>query len=332
VIDKVKELLAYIRENHLADCDVSDTVYDDVIRTTCERHIQFLIPLVNRFLNTSYSKDAKVELMSDTHHDAISSQMHLRVTDAYFRITEDGTTRNYHLECQSSADATMIVRIVEYDFMIALDNMAKQIEMGQYESTLEFPETVVLYLRHSESMPDSFKVHLKYGTQSMDYEVPIVKAQTFSLEELAEGELYMLIPFYLMRYEKQIKSGTDLELVEREIRCLMATIRRLRETGKLSAYQEQELIGYSQKVLLKLAESSNESEKERLVECMSGQVIETEAHLLYVAGKEEGREDGRNEGIQITKAVIRLDAEGYAVSDIATELSISEDEVKQILE
>jgi predicted transposase YdaD len=85
-------------------------------------------------------------------------------------------------------------------------------------------------------------------------------------------------------------------------------------------------------VLLKLAESSNESEKERLVECMSGQVIETEAHLLYVAGKEEGRDDGRREGIQITKAVIRLDAEGYAVSDIATELSISEDEVKQILE
>ena len=34
----------------------------------------------------------------------------------------------------------------------------------------------------------------------------------------------------------------------------------------------------------------------------------------------------------MTKSVIRLDAEGYAVSDIATELQISEEEVKRILE
>ncbi|MDD6069538.1 MAG: helix-turn-helix domain-containing protein [Clostridiales bacterium] len=41
---------------------------------------------------------------------------------------------------------------------------------------------------------------------------------------------------------------------------------------------------------------------------------------------------GREEGIRLTQSVIRLDEEGYAISDIATELRISEEEVKKILE
>ena len=48
--------------------------------------------------------------------------------------------------------------------------------------------------------------------------------------------------------------------------------------------------------------------------------------------REAGREEGREEGIALTKAVFRLDAEGYALSDIAVALSVSEDEVKRILE
>ena len=49
-------------------------------------------------------------------------------------------------------------------------------------------------------------------------------------------------------------------------------------------------------------------------------------------GREEGLEQGREEGIRLTKSVLRLDNEGYAVSDIATELRISVEEVKRILE
>ena len=57
--------------------------------------------------------------------------------------------------------------------------------------------------------------------------------------------------------------------------------------------------------------------------------------LLYQGqeeGREEGLEQGREEGIRLTKSVLRLDNEGYAVSDIATELRISVEEVKRILE
>ncbi|MGN0389458.1 MAG: hypothetical protein ACI4L2_01495 [Wujia sp.] len=54
--------------------------------------------------------------------------------------------------------------------------------------------------------------------------------------------------------------------------------------------------------------------------------------MLLYQGREEGLEQGREEGIRLTKSVLRLDNEGYAVSDIATELRISVEEVKRILE
>ena len=69
---------------------------------------------------------------------------------------------------------------------------------------------------------------------------------------------------------------------------------------------------------------------------MRGHVIYTKADKIYDkgvrAGRKEGHREGREEGIALTKAVFRLDAEGYALSDIAVELSVSEEQVREILE
>lgn len=176
---------------------VSDHVYDDVIRTQVERHKVFLIPLINKVFHTSYSKNATVELLSDVHHDAISDKMQLKVTDAFFRISENGISKVYHLECQSNGDASMIVRIMEYDFMIAIDQLSNDISSGCYESDLTLPQTTVLYLRHTNSMPDEFKANIHYDGQVLKYKSPIVKVQTISLKEIIEDELFFCFRFIL---------------------------------------------------------------------------------------------------------------------------------------
>lgn len=48
--------------------------------------------------------------------------------------------------------------------------------------------------------------------------------------------------------------------------------------------------------------------------------------------REEGREEGKEQGIILTKKVFKLSKNGYSVSEIAKECSISENEVKKILE
>lgn len=71
-----------------------------------------------------------------------------------------------------------------------------------------------------------------------------------------------------------------------------------------------------------------ESEKGRGEMCA---VLEAYGMEQWEAGMEEGRLAGKQEGIQFTRRVFLLDREGYTVSDIAMELSVSEEEIKEIL-
>ncbi|NRY28973.1 putative transposase YdaD [Clostridium beijerinckii] len=47
---------------------------------------------------------------------------------------------------------------------------------------------------------------------------------------------------------------------------------------------------------------------------------------------EEGIEKGREEGILLTKKVLKLSNSGYTISEIAKKCNISEEEVRRILE
>ena len=46
---------------------------------------------------------------------------------------------------------------------------------------------------------------------------------------------------------------------------------------------------------------------------------------------EDGRNEGRNEGIQLAKNVLRMAGEQIPAEEIARELSITKEEVEQIL-
>ena len=312
----------------------SGTIYDDVIRSICERNLPFLIPLINRSTGSHFTRNASIVLLSNEHHDTLSHSLNLRVTDAFFQISENGITKKYHLECQSNGDSSMIVRIMEYDFLIAIDELAANIETGKYENELVLSETVVLYLRHSESMPEQFHVVIRHKDQTLDYTAPIIKAQTFSLDELEQEELYALLPFYLMRYEQQIKNNIEIPQVESEIEELKMRILTMEGDGRLNSYQAKQLLDYIARILAQLSKTSKS--RERLMRHMRGNVIYTKADQIYDkgvrVGRKEGYSAGQKDGIALTKAVFRLDAEGYALSDIAVELSVSEEQVREILE
>ena len=59
--------------------------------------------------------------------------------------------------------------------------------------------------------------------------------------------------------------------------------------------------------------------------------VEVEFMTLLERDREK-IEEGREEGILLTKKVFKLSTEGYTISEIAKECNISEDNVKKILE
>ncbi|MDO4167312.1 MAG: hypothetical protein Q4D32_07910 [Eubacteriales bacterium] len=265
----------------------SSQVYDDVIKTECERHTRWLIPLINHYFHTDYSGHAQIELLRNEHHITIHPDLEGRITDAYFRISENGNTQTYHLECQSKGDGTMVIRILEYDFLIALENLTSRLEANQYNVEIRLPETMVMYLRHSNNMPEEFHARICYHDQQINYVAPIVKVQSYELEEMAEAKLYLFIPFYLMRYGDLIRKDQDIDRVEEEVLRVLALLEKLRGNGEISSYEEIELLQFTKNVLGKISEHSKN--QERLVAHMKGNIIETDAHRIYAQGEAHGK-------------------------------------------
>lgn len=94
---------------------VNNTIFDDVFRTMLEKMPELIVPVINEIFGTEYPMDIPLEQLRNEHQTRSGE----RITDSYFRIGNKG----YHIECQSTDDSEMVIRMVEYDFAISLENV-----------------------------------------------------------------------------------------------------------------------------------------------------------------------------------------------------------------
>ena len=96
---------------------MNNTIFDDVFRTMVEKIPQLAVPLINEVFQTSYPEDVEIIQLRNEHHQENGEI----ITDSCLRIGR----KLYHIECQSVDDTTMAIRMIEYDFAIALDSARK---------------------------------------------------------------------------------------------------------------------------------------------------------------------------------------------------------------
>ena len=71
---------------------------------------------------------------------------------------------------------------------------------------MTFPNTAVLYLRTYKKTPDKMKYMIVTPGGTVQYDVPIMKVQTYSLDDIFEKGLLMLIPFYIFHMRTVFRS------------------------------------------------------------------------------------------------------------------------------
>ena len=129
----------------------NSTIFDDVLRTIQERIPNLLIPLVNEVFHTSYPLDTEVTRLPEEYQKIMSKL----ITDSCNKI--EGLV--YHFECQSKKDGTMILRMVEYDFMIALSDSLRQ----KKKNYLQFPRSCVIYLRSNKNTLSEESMDIRFA-------------------------------------------------------------------------------------------------------------------------------------------------------------------------
>ena len=289
-------------EKRIRITDVKGTPFDNTFRTLLERCRKLIIPVINEVFGTSYSTDEEVQLLSNEHFVVESEGVSVkRITDSCIKIRD----RIYHIECESNSASGMEIRMMEYDFHIALSGAVKE-EDGV---TLKFPHSAVLYLRDNSETPDTLKINLVMPDDKIvSYEVKTLKVQKYTKEEIFEKELLFFIPFYILRFEKKLQQFDDSLELQKEFRETYEDIHsRLKSLEKMKYIDYnyfQQLISLTTMLITIVSKNNPNVVKE--VEFMGGgQVIDVKEALLEEfkktwknAGLKEGREIGIEQGIE----------------------------------
>ena len=274
---------------------MNNTIFDDVFRTMIEKMPYLAVPLINEVFHTSYPEDVKITQLRNEHQQKDGEI----ITDSCLLIGK----KMYHIECQSTDDTTMAIRMIEYDFAIAVENAEKQ---GR-RYRIEFPRSCVLFLRSSGNTPDYLEADVIFPDgKTHVYSIPAIKMADYTKDHIFEKNLLMLLPFYIMRYEKKKHDmRKNLELLQilldeyDEIRINLE--KELTETGKAELYTNLT------KLIVKIADHIFEKEEDirkGIGEIMGGKVLELESERLKAEGKAIGQAQGENRlGSLITRLI-----------------------------
>ena len=280
---------------------VSKTAYDDAFRTLLNDCSELIIPVVNEVFGEHYTGKEKI-IFGVNEHFLSQEEDNVKkvITDSSFVISgSDGVQKRYHIECQSTADNSMLVRIFEYDAQIALDsgNIVDNV------LTVTFPHSAVIFLRHTGKTPNEMRIRMITPGGSTEYLVPVVKVQKYSLKEIFSKRLLFFIPFYIFSHEKQFPkyehSEIKLQKLCEEYSYIRTKLNDLQKAGEVSELTKSAVCATTNHVLALIAQNYHRVQK-GVENVMRGKIIEYEAKTI----RNKAIAEGRAEGIAEMKAQI----------------------------
>ena len=270
-------------------------IYDGAFRTILNDCRKLIIPVINEIFSEHYTGEEEIRFFPNEHfldqQDAADKE---RITDTNFQIIGI-TAKKYHLECESSLpDGRITIRLFEYDAQIALDEG----EVTEETLTVTFPNTAVMYLRAYKKTPDKMKYVIITPGGTVQYDVPIMKVQSYSLDEIFEKRLLMLIPFYIFSHEKSFSEYNNneqkLEELKAEYRIILERLDDLEKQGIIGAFDKRTIIDLSSDVINEIARKYENVQK-GIGAMMRGPLIQTEARTILNRGISQGISETKKE-------------------------------------
>lgn len=281
---------------------ISNTPYDDVYRTMLVEDDELVLPLLNEVFGEHYSGSEKIVRYSNEHFDLQQGGTEEKcITDGFLEVI-GRERKQYHLECESSPDGSMIIRMFRYGSQLAL----AESEYDGSKLRVSFPRAAVVFLRSNSNTTDRLKIEIVTPGGSVTYDVETLKISKYTIEEIFERKLYFLIPFYIFNLEKELKEYDSDPVRREELKRLYISIDKrledLSQSGKLSAYSRHLIKDLSNKVVQNLAVKYEQVRKE-IGDIMGGQVLDLE----IIRVRKEALKDYDELKKQLDEAEDRLD-------------------------
>ena len=246
-------------------------IFDNAFLSACSWDKRLLIPLINEIFNKNIAEDAPIEHSSNelfNHRKAEGNERLIkRITDALVRV--DGG--KYHFECESKNDGEILIRISDYDMQIALNDA----RYTNHVVEVELPQTAVVYLRNHNTVPQKGKIIYRNGDDKLVQDIQYFEVGKYDLDYLSKKHLYILFPFYLMRYEHALKHNTTskYKLIEKEANRVYIILKESYDDGIITKTEFEHVVTLCNDVVKEI--SKNNELNGKLVEIMGTEVLKT---------------------------------------------------------
>ncbi|MCI8941144.1 MAG: hypothetical protein HFH12_14380 [Dorea sp.] len=296
-------------------------IYDGAFRTILNDCRKMILPVINEIFDEEYIGDEKIEFFPNEHfldqQDAADKE---RITDTNFRVIGK-EIKKYHLECESSLpDGKMTIRLFEYDAQIALDEG----EVMEETLTVAFPNTAVLYLRAYKKTPDKMRYVIVTPGGTVQYDIPVMKVQAYSLNDIFEKRLLLLIPFYIFSHEKNFpeynSNEQELSELKSEYQDILERLDDLEQQEVIGAFDKRTIIELSSDVIKEIAQKYENVQK-GVGDIMGGALIETSARKLKIEAENEANKKTAQRMLNMGKLTIE---------EVAICSGLSVEEVEQL--
>ena len=295
--------MAKIKKEELNEEDSklsNEQTYDSTLAAMVTRLKQYVVPLVNEAFGEKFTQKTEVTLRSNKHVlqrtdktlDHRESDMIVELTETVGKLIK----KVYMFECETWYDKTIVFRIAEYGASVAIETA----EITKDGVVLRIPNSAVIFLHPNKSIPQTMKITYEAPNgEKMSYSVPTLQIKDYTVDELFEKKLLILLPFYLFKFVNEFdemeENAERRKAVKEALNDINQRLEALRNENNIDSYQKITI----QLLLKRVSERlvvQYENLKKEVSEIMSGTIARTEVDDIREQALEEGREQGMERG------------------------------------
>ena len=177
-------------------------IYDKIFKRILTLSNVAVINFINGIFGKNFPKDSK---LTYNWTENIKNSLEKTIADTIITIND---TEKFHAEVQITGDSIIAIRVFDYGYQEALKY--KKIENDRI--ILNFPQSKVIFLEHNSNTPDIVVLELDFGKQGkFEYKIPTMKFLDYSIDELNEQNMVILLPLYLLKLRKEIEKEQSTE-------------------------------------------------------------------------------------------------------------------------
>ncbi len=219
-------------------------LWDEIMKALVYTMPEQLFPLIEEVYGITYPKGTSVQFLS-TEQPVFPNNTEEAFTSQFMDLSVLITgTDYYHIECQMKNDHQMVIRMLSYDLHFAMQHCETE-QDATGEMILHFPRSVVLYPEKNGKIPDRLCCRIIFQDDSEHtYQVPTVKMQDYSMEEIQKKHLILFLPYVLLRLRPQLESRNRINKEELTslVNSVIVILNEEVQWGNITELQQKDIL------------------------------------------------------------------------------------------